>query len=148
MSAMLTLLFVCEDGHVVSPFLAPLRSAGFHLLVGRRAEDSIELLSSGGVDAVLIHQDQMQNGDDVVAQLKRVSPRTPVVLLRNRNHCQSSKPHGIAAVCCADPRDEHLLQALPTFFRFILGKQARSAASGAKGNVQILGVNGNLRLTA
>jgi len=148
MSAMLTLLFVCQDGHVVSPFLAPLRAAGFSLLVGHRAEDSVRLLSNGAVDAILIQQDHLPESDGVVAELKRVSPRTPVVLLRGRKHCKTGKPHGIAAVCCADPGDEYLLNALPTFFRFILGKQAQNAASGAKEKGQILGVNGNLRLTA
>jgi hypothetical protein len=121
-TAILTLLFVGKPGEVGSPFLPPLRAAASRLLVERRREDIKVLLSREPVDAIILDQDHLQ--DDVVTELKRIAPRTPVILLRRRSQRAATKPPGIAAVCCADPADERLLNAMPVFFSFILGKRA------------------------
>lgn len=121
MSAILTLLFVRNPGEDCSPFLAPLRAATPRLLVEHRAEDIKVLLSREPVDAIIFDQDHLQAS--VLADLKRIAPRTPVILLRRQNQRAAIKPPGIAAVCCADPGDEKLLNAMPMFLGFILGKQ-------------------------
>jgi hypothetical protein len=123
-SAILTLLFVHNPGEVCSPFLAPLRAATLRLLVAHCTEDIKVLLSLEPVDAIILNQDHLQ--DSVMAELKHVAPRTPVILLRHQNQHVAIKPPGIAAVCCADPRDEELLNALAIFLGFILGKRALS----------------------
>ena len=58
-----------------------------------------------------------------MAELKLIAPSTPVILLRHSNQEKAVKPPGIAAVCCADPGDEKLLNAMPIFVGFILGKK-------------------------
>jgi hypothetical protein len=121
MTAILTLMFVRNPGEVPSPFLAPLGAAALRLLVEHRTEDIKALLSREPVDAILLDQDHLQ--DSVVTELKRIAPRTPVILLRRRSQRAAIKPPGVAAVCCADPEDEKVLNALPIFFGFILGKQ-------------------------
>ena len=117
MSAILTLLFVRNPGEVCSPFLAPLRAAAPRLLVEHRTEDIKVLLSREPVDAIILDQDHLQ--DSIVAKLKRIAPRTPVILLRRRNQGAAIKPPSIAAVCGADPGDKKLLNAMPIFFGFI-----------------------------
>jgi hypothetical protein len=117
----LTLLFIGNPGEVGSPFLPPLRVAVSRLLVERRKDNIKVLLSGEPVDAVIVDQDRLQYG--AVTELNRIAPRTPVILLRRRSERGAIKPPGIAAVCCADPRDEELLKAIPIFFAFILGKQ-------------------------
>jgi hypothetical protein len=116
-------MFVRNSAEVCSPFLAPLGAAALpiRLLVEHRTEDIKVLLSREPVDAILLDQDHLQ--DSVVAELKRFAPRTPLILLRRQSQRAAIKPPGIAAVCCADPEDEKLLNALPIFFSFILGKQ-------------------------
>ncbi len=123
MNTSLTLLFVCNAGQESTPFVAPLPGASDRLLVGHRTEDTKMLLSAQPVDAIIIHQDRLQKGSIVVAELKRTAPRTPMMLLRSRRRCnQGVKPPGIVAVCCADLRDEKLIHAMWMFFRLILGK--------------------------
>lgn len=120
-SANLKLLFVRNPKMVCSPFVAPLRAAVPRLLVEHRTEDIKVLLSREPVDAIILDQDHLQ--DRIVAELKRIAPRTPVILLRRRSEHAAIKPHGIAAVCCVDPTDEKLLNAMPIFFGIILGKR-------------------------
>jgi hypothetical protein len=123
MSAMLTLLFVCHEGEDCSHLLGPAPSANDRLLVGS-CNQYAKLFSPGEpVDAIVIHQDHLQHGCGVIAEFKRVAPRTPMMLLRGRNQPKTIKPPGIVAVCCADLRDEKLVKSLWTFFRIILGKQ-------------------------
>lgn len=121
MAAILTLLFVSSPGEFCSPFLAPLRAAVPGLLVEHRTEEIKVLLSREPIDAIILDQDHPQ--DSIVAELKHIAPRTPVILWRRRNQQAAIKPPGIAAVCCADPGDEKLLHAVLIFFGFILGKQ-------------------------
>jgi hypothetical protein len=117
----LTLLFVGNPGEGYSPFLAPLQAAALRLLVEHRTEDIKALLSRESVDAIILDHEYLQ--DNVVAELKCIAPRTPLIWLRRRNQSATSKPPGIAAVCSADPEDEKLLNAMPMFFGLILGKQ-------------------------
>ena len=124
MSTILTLLFVRNPSEGYSPFLAPLRAAALRLLVEHRTEDIKALLSRESVDAIVLDQEHLQ--DSLVAELKRIAPRTPLIWLRRRTRRAASKPPGIAAVCCADPGDEKLLNAMPVFLGLILGKQAPS----------------------
>ena len=114
-------MFVRNPGEVTSPFLAPLGAAALRLLVEHRTEAIKVILSREPVDAILLDQDYLQ--DNVVAELKHIAPRTPLILLRRRSQRPAIKPPGIAAVCCADPEDEKALNALPLFVGFILGKQ-------------------------
>jgi|SRR5208282_5545536 len=130
MSSRLTLLFVCDAAEDCSPFRAPLRADNDRLLVGHRTEDTKMLLSGEPVDAIIIHQDHLQDGCSVVGELKRAAPRTPVMLLRTDKQCKGIKPPGIVAVCCADLRDEKLVKAMWMFFRLILGKQALNVCNG------------------
>jgi len=126
---MLTLLFVCHEGEDGSHLLAPAPTASDRLLVGSCSQYP-KLLSPGEpVDAIVIHQDHLQHGCSVIADFKRVAPRTPVMLLRGRNQPRAIKPPGIVAVCCADLQDEKLVKSMWTFFRIILGKQALIPAS-------------------
>jgi hypothetical protein len=121
---MLTLLFVRHDSEDCSRSLAPVPSASDRLLVGRCSKATELLFSGGPVDAIVIHQDHLQHGCNVVAELKRVAPRTPVILLRDQSQQKEMKPPGISAVCCVDQGDEELVKSLWRFFRLILGKQA------------------------
>jgi hypothetical protein len=131
MNTSLTLLFVCNASQESAPFLASLPGGSDRLLVGHRTEDTKMLLSAEPVDAIIIHQDRLQEGCSVVADLKRAAPRTPMMLLRSRKQCnQGVKPPGIVAVCCADLRDEKLIHAMWMFFRLILGKQALNVCNG------------------
>jgi hypothetical protein len=119
-TAPLTLLFVRNPGEIYSPFPAALRAAAPRLLVEHRTEEIKVLLSREPVAAILLDQDHLQ--DCVLAELKRIAPRTPLILLRRPNQQVATKPPGIAAVCCVDPRDEKLLHAVPIFLGFSLGK--------------------------
>jgi hypothetical protein len=121
MTAILTLLFVGKPGEVGSPFLPPLRAAVSRLLVERRREDIKALLSREPVDAIMLDQDHLR--DDVVTVLKDIAPWTPVILLCRRSQGAAIKPPGVAVVCCADPGDEKLLNAMAIFLGFILGKR-------------------------
>lgn len=130
MSAILTLLFVCHEGEDCSQF-APAPTANDRLLVAHCGEDPKLILPGEPVDAVVIHEDHLQNGCSVIAELKRVAPRTPVMLLRSLNPRKSAKPPGVVAVCRADLRDEKLVKSMWAFFRLILGKHALSSGSSA-----------------
>jgi hypothetical protein len=120
-TAILTLLFVGKPGEVGSPFLPPLRAAASRLLVERRREDIKVLLLCEPVDAIILDEKHLQ--DSVVTGLKSIAPRTPVIVLRRRSRLAAIKPPAIAAVCCVDPRDKKLLNAMPIFLGFILGKR-------------------------
>jgi hypothetical protein len=124
MSAMLTLLFVCHEGQDYSHLLKPAPTAGDRLLVGLCSQDPKCLLPVEPVDAIVIHQGRLDHACSVIAEFKRAAPRTPLMLLRGRNQPKGIKPPGVAAVCCADLRDEELVKSLWAFFRVILGKQA------------------------
>ncbi len=128
----LTLLFVCDTGEFCSPFLAPLRAAPVRLLVGCHLEDAKTLLASDPLDAIVFDPDHLQDSHSVLAELKRAAPRTPVILLRGKNHHSGIKPPGVAAVCRADPADEAVLSTIPAFLAFILGKQS-GIVRGANG---------------
>ena len=131
MSAMLTLLFVSHEGEDYSHLLAPAPTAGDRLLVGSCSQYPKLLLPGEAVDAIVIHQNHLQHGCSVIADFRRVAPRTPVMLLRGRNHPKGIKPPGVVAVCCADLRDEKLVRSMWAFFRIILGKQALGPTSDA-----------------
>lgn len=136
MSAMLTLLFVCHDGEDCSHLLTPVPGIRDRLLVGDCSEDAELLLSSGPVDAIILHQDHFQLCSSVVARLKNAAPRTPVMLLRTgRNQGNTIKPPGIVAVCSADLRDKNLVRSMWAFFRLVLGKQAKA---GSRSQSQVL----------
>ena len=121
---MLTLLFVGHDLQDCAHSLAPARGASDRLLVRHCSQSAELLLPVRPVDAVIIHQDHLQRGCNVVDELKHAAPRTPVILLRDRSQPKEMKPPGIATVCSLDLGDEELVKALWRFFRLILGKQA------------------------
>jgi len=123
MSVILTLLFVCDKANGGSPFLVPLRAAELRLLVGHHTEDAKTMLAGESVDAIVFDPDHLQDSRGVVAALKHVAPRTPVILLRRKNRHGVIKPPGVAAVCSADPTDEKVLSTIPAFLGLILGKQ-------------------------
>ncbi len=126
MSAMLTLLFLCHDGEDSSHLLTPVPSANDRLLVKHCGEDGGLLLPAVPIDAIILHQDHLQLGCSVIARLKSAAPRTPVMLLRSDRHGSDMiKPPGVVAVCSADLRDKNLVRSMWTFFRLVLGKQAR-----------------------
>jgi len=133
MSALLTLLFVCHDGEDCSHLLTPPPTASDRLLVRHCSEDAELLLSGGPVDAIILHQDHFQLCSSLVAKLRSLAPRTPVLLLRTgRNQGNKIKPPGIVAVCSADLRDKNLVRSLWAFFRLVLGKQAWKVCSCAQ----------------
>lgn len=60
------------------------QSAGYKVLEARSARLAIELFSANQVDAVVMDywlSDQDGNGTAVAAQMKRIRPRTPIVML-------------------------------------------------------------------
>ena len=120
-TAILTLLFVGKPAEVGSPFLPRQRAAVSRLLVERRKADMKVLLSRELVDAIILDEKRLQ--DDVVTGLKSIAPRTPVIVLRRRSRRAVIKPPGIAAVCCIDPRDKKLLNAMLIFLGFLLGRR-------------------------
>jgi hypothetical protein len=77
----------------------------------------------GPIDAIIIHQDHLQYGCDVVAKLRRVTPGTPVILLFNRDQRTEMKPTGISAVCTLDLGDEELVRSMWVFLRLIWGRK-------------------------
>ena len=129
MNAVLTLLFVCDKGNSGSPFLGPLRAAELRLIVGHHAEDVRTLLAGQSVDAIVLDPDHLRDSHGVVAELKAVAPRTPVILLRRRNGHAGIKPPGVVAVCSADPADESVLSTIPAFLGLILGKRPETLAA-------------------
>jgi hypothetical protein len=123
MSVILTLLFVCDKANGGSPFLVPLREAELRLLVGHHTEDAKTMLAGEPIDAIVVDPDHLQDSHGVMAELKHVAPRTPVIVLRRKNRDRVIKPPGVAAVCTADPADKKVLSTIPAFLGLILGKQ-------------------------
>jgi hypothetical protein len=124
----LTLLFVYHDHADCPHSLASALRARDRLLVVCCSEVSEQFLSREAVDAVLVHQDHLQQNGNLVAELKRVALRTPIILLRGHSQPKEPKPPGVAAVCCVDLEDEELVRSMWGFFCLILGKQALGSA--------------------
>lgn len=136
MSAMLTLLFVCHDGEDCSQVLTPVPTASDRLLVKHCSQAEELLLSGGPIDAILLHQDHFQLCSSLVAKLKNVAPRTPVMLLRTgRKRDNTIKPPGIVAVCSADLLDKNLVTSMWAFFRLVLGKPSWKVVSRSQSTV-------------
>jgi hypothetical protein len=122
-STMLTMLFVYHDPEDCPRSLISAPRASDRLLVERCSEVAEQVLHREVVDAVVLHQDHLQHGCNVVAEVKRVAPRMPLMLLRDQTQQNEPKPPGIAAVCRVDLGDEELVKSLWGFLRLILGKQ-------------------------
>jgi hypothetical protein len=121
---MLTLLFIfhaspedCPHSLVAAP------SASDRLLLRGCSEDVKFLSSDGPFDAVIIRQDHLQHDCDVLAKLKRLTPGTPVILLRDRDQRAAMKPTGIAFVCALDLGEKELVKSMWVFLRLILEKR-------------------------
>ena len=106
MSVILTLLFVCDKANGGSPFLVPLREAELRLLVGHHTEDAKTMLAGEPIDAIVFDPDHLQDSHGVMAELKHVAPRTPVIVLRRKNRDRVIKPPGVA--CATRPSNPAL----------------------------------------
>ena len=70
--------------------------------------------------AITIHQDIFLDRCCIAGELKGATPRTPVILFRNRYRFGEAKPLGVDVVCYGDPRDDGLCRSAAIFLRLVL----------------------------
>lgn len=122
MSAALRIVFVCNDGEDCCPFLAAVRGAGFCVVLAHASEGVEIPVSSEPIAAITVHQENLQDYCWIAAELKRATPRVPIILFRDQWHRPGVKPSGVDAVLYADPQDDGLCRSAATFLRLILDK--------------------------
>ena len=147
MSARLTLLLLCDEPELHSPFISALLAAGFRLLIEHYPEDAKTLLSRVPADAVMIRHHAVRCGSRVGAELKLVAPGTPIILFPSGAQCPGPQP-GIDSVCHDDPKDEIVARAVAVFFHSALTKQSsQRPVHAANENVPAAAAHSKTQLT-
>ena len=132
MSARLTLLLLCDEPELHSPFISALLAAGFRLLIEHYPEDAKTLLSRVPADAVMIRHHAVRCGSRVGA---------------SGAQCPGPQP-GIDSVCHADPKDEIVARAVAVFFHSALTKQSsQRPVHAANENVPAAAAHSKTQLT-
>ncbi len=148
MSAGLTLLLLCDQSEVHSPFTAALLAAGFRLLIEHHPEDAKLLLSRISADAIMIRHDAVRDGSLLGAELKLLAPRTPIILFLSGSQHRGTHL-GIDSVCHADPQDETVARAVAVFFHRALTAQTPHRSFRTPGeSVQVPASSSKRQLTA
>jgi hypothetical protein len=148
MSAGLTLLLLCDQSELHSPFISALRAAGFRLLIEHHPEDAKMLLSRISADAIMIRHDAVQDRSLIGAELKLLAPRTPIILFLSGTQRRGTQL-GIDSVCLADPHDETVARAVAVFFHRALTAQAPHRSFRTPGeSVQVSASSSKTQLTA
>jgi hypothetical protein len=144
MSARLTLLLLCDQTELHSPFISALLAAGFQLLIEHRLEGAKLLLSRLPADAIMVCHESLQDGGVVGAELKRIAPRTPIILFPRGSH-NLGPQLGIDSVCHADPQDEVVARAVAVFFYGALTPPSqRLPVAAASPNVRVSAPKGKI----
>lgn len=125
MSSRLTLLFVCNERELYPVLTSALESADFHLVVARDKDQANGILKQVVVDAVLIQQSANRSGRSICAALKRLSPRTPILLFAGEDQRPEAYP-GIYSILHADAHDEILTRAVALFLKQSLAHEAHA----------------------
>ncbi|MGB8885395.1 MAG: hypothetical protein WCC87_01665 [Candidatus Korobacteraceae bacterium] len=147
MSARLTLLFLCDESELDSPFISALLAAGFRLLIEHHPEDAKTVLSRMPADAIMIRHNAIQDGSLVGAELKLLAPRTPIILFLSGSQGQGLQL-GIDSVCHADPQDETVARAVAVFFHHALSPHPpRSPQRTPDRNMQVPETGSKTQLT-
>lgn len=147
MSARLTLLLLCDQTELHSPFISALLATGFQLLIEHHPEDAKRLLSRVSADAIMIRHDSIRDGSLIGAELKLVAPRTPIILFPRGTKCVGPRL-GIDSVCHADPEDETVARAVAVFFHNALTPPSPHQPVGApRRKVQVPEADGKTQLT-
>jgi hypothetical protein len=125
MSAQLTLLLLCDQHEPYFLFVSALKSAGFQVVIARTAVRAMRFVSTTRVDAILILDSDGGDGDALGRELRRMAPRTPVLL---RCEGKRERQPGIDALWQADLQDEAVANAVAAFFRQTLAGPPAEAA--------------------
>ncbi len=116
MSSRLTLLFLCHQCEPSPVLISALEWAGFHVILAYTQKEAAQLARTFRVDAIIVYPDAPGFGRLACTTLKRLVPRTPILLFTNQRLQPESYP-GIYSVLRADPYDEVLSCAVALFLR-------------------------------
>jgi hypothetical protein len=114
MNPRLTLLLLCNQCEPYALFISALVSADFQVLIARDSTRARKFLQSLSIDAIMILPDGEDGEAAAGAELKRLAPRAPVLMLTKPGQQRQA---GIDAMWHADLGDEVLASAAALFFR-------------------------------
>ena len=137
MSVRLRVLFICDNQRLCSAFQGCLEREGCQLLLATDTERAArEILSVPGVDAVLIHHDDLAHGSTIASGLKLMRPSIPVLLLTATWPSSGALPSGVDALCYAASLTRRVAHDVTRFVRRLLIETAQSPADepGHEGN--------------
>jgi hypothetical protein len=130
----LTLLILCDQSKVHSRLFSAFLSSDFEIIAVQRDDQAAQILSVQAVDAILIRHADVPDPGAAATELKRMAPRTPILLLADERAQRSTAGHaGIDSVCFADfqQEDESVMRAIAFFFRYTLTVSRAPRASHA-----------------
>jgi hypothetical protein len=127
-----SLLYFCEKPGSCSGFQDWLTRQGFRLVVSGDIKDAaILLLSSGCVDAVLIHHDEIARGSVIGSAFKLIRPQTPILLLSAESPHNGVLPQGVDALCYGNFRSDYAARDVVTFLRQTVQRQGETQGTWA-----------------
>jgi hypothetical protein len=115
-----SILLVCSHGDDCCPYLTALRAVDFSVRIAEMDNAKLLLLSDGLVDAIAIHQDDLEGGCNIAGELKNAAPGIPLILLCGRCRSGLVQPFAVDAIYYADPADARLCKAAASLLRFNL----------------------------
>jgi hypothetical protein len=113
MTSAVTLLFLCDQPHLYPEFLRQFRAAEFQMPVARNLAQAKAVLLSRSVKGIVLLHDSSRDDRPLAAQLKRMSPHTPIFLLTDQ---EQPRPADIDAVWRAALDDETVARGMAVFF--------------------------------
>ena len=100
MGMRLNLLFVCEQTDACLRFQECLKREGFQLVMAGDSELAARtLLSACPLDAVLIHQNDINRGSTIGSGFKIICPLLPILLVSSQSPSNGLLPSGVDALC-------------------------------------------------
>lgn len=114
MSSVVTLLFLCDQPHLYPEFQRQFRAAEFQMPVARNLAQAKAVLLSRSVKGIVLLHDSSRDDRPLAAQLKRISPLTPIFLVTDQ---EQPRPADIDAVWRATLDDEVVARGMAVFFR-------------------------------
>jgi len=126
MNARLRILFVCNHANACVRFQKSLERERCQLLFAANREKAAKtLLSASGVDAILIHHNDLLRGSTIASGLKLIRPSLPVFLLTASWPSTGALPLGIDAVCYAATLNRRVAYDVTRFIRRLLTETPR-----------------------
>lgn len=125
MASLSTLLCIHRD----PAELAPLQQRGYKLLTATNGNEGLRLFMTRPVDAIVLEYHLgILNGGFVAAQIKKVSPTVPILMLIDHLEVPDGALKSVDMVVAKDDGDDFLLSAV----RYVLGESpaAESAPPG------------------